>query len=64
MLKTMTSALSQHGEIIQDTISEHGGHVFATCGDGFAASLGRAGDAMSVGLWTAHERLVGGAVWP
>jgi hypothetical protein len=43
----MRAALAWHDSILQDAIEEHGGYVFATGGDGFAAAFARAGDALA-----------------
>ncbi|MDQ1456595.1 MAG: hypothetical protein QOH28_2215 [Actinomycetota bacterium] len=43
----MRDALAGHDEILRRAIERHGGVVFATGGDGFAAAFGRAGDAVA-----------------
>jgi predicted ATPase/class 3 adenylate cyclase len=43
----MREALANHDEILRRAIERHGGVVFATGGDGFAAAFGRAGDAVA-----------------
>jgi class 3 adenylate cyclase len=42
----MRAALACHDAILRDAIQSHGGYVFATGGDGFAAAFARAGDAL------------------
>ena len=42
----MRAALAEHDGIVRGAIEAHGGHVFATGGDGIAAALSRAGDAV------------------
>jgi class 3 adenylate cyclase len=41
--EAMRSALARHDSILRSTIERHGGYVFATGGDGFAATFARAG---------------------
>jgi predicted ATPase/class 3 adenylate cyclase len=43
----MRAALAWHDSILRDAIEAHGGYVFATGGDGFAAAFARAGDALA-----------------
>ena len=43
----MRAALAWHDSIVRDAIDAHGGYVFATGGDGFAAAFARAGDALA-----------------
>jgi predicted ATPase len=43
----MRAALAWHDSIVRDAIEAHGGYVFATGGDGFAAAFARAGDALA-----------------
>ncbi len=45
--EAMRDALAGHDEILRGAIERHGGVVFATGGDGFAAAFGRAGDAVA-----------------
>jgi class 3 adenylate cyclase len=42
----MRAALAWHDSILRGAIDAHGGYVFATGGDGFAAGFARAGDAL------------------
>ena len=46
----MRSALARHDSILRSTIEKHGGYVFATGGDGFAAAFARAHDALQAAL--------------
>jgi predicted ATPase/class 3 adenylate cyclase len=48
----MRVALARHDEIVRAGITSHGGHVFATGGDGLAAAFGRAGDGVSAAVAT------------
>jgi predicted ATPase/class 3 adenylate cyclase len=48
--EAMRSALARHDAILRSTIERHGGYVFATGGDGFAAAFARAGDALRAAL--------------
>ena len=43
----MSAALARHDEILRSAIDRHGGQVFATGGDGFAAAFHRASDAVA-----------------
>ena len=47
MPEPMRDALARHDDVIRGAIEGHGGYVFATGGDGFAAAFGRAGDAVA-----------------
>ena len=58
----MRSALERHDAILRSAISERGGYVFATGGDGFAAAFSRATDAVAAAL-AAQARLAG-EPWP
>ena len=58
----MRAALARHDSIMRDAIEEHGGHVFATGGDGFAAAFARAGDALAAAT-AAHAGLTA-EPWP
>ena len=48
----MRLALARHDSIVRSKIAEHGGYIFATGGDGFAAAFARAGDALRAALDT------------
>jgi predicted ATPase/class 3 adenylate cyclase len=60
--EAMRAALAQHDEIVRVAIQAHGGYVFATGGDGFAAAFRRAGDAVAAGV-DAQSALVT-QTWP
>jgi class 3 adenylate cyclase len=60
--EAMRAALARHDEIIRSGIESHGGHVFATGGDGFAAAFGRAGDALAAALDA--QSTLGAERWP
>jgi predicted ATPase len=45
--EAMRAALARHDELVREAIEAHGGYVFATGGDGFAAAFGRAHDALA-----------------
>ena len=45
--ETMRAALERHDAVVSGAISAHGGYVFSTGGDGFAAAFERAGDALA-----------------
>ena len=44
--KAMTVAMARHDEILRGAITAHGGHIFSTSGDGFAAAFWRPSDAI------------------
>ena len=48
--EAMRSALERHDNILRSAIHDHGGSVFATGGDGFAAAFPRANDAVAAAL--------------
>jgi predicted ATPase len=50
MPEPMRDALARHDQIVRGSIEGHGGYVFATGGDGFAAAFGRAGDAVAAAV--------------
>jgi class 3 adenylate cyclase len=52
----MQAALERHDEILREAIRAHGGYVFATGGDSFAAAFGRSGDALRAAA-AAQEQL-------
>ncbi len=58
----MAEALEVHDRLIERAISEHGGHVFSTAGDSYAAVFATASAAVSAGL-AAQAELVS-HVWP
>jgi predicted ATPase/class 3 adenylate cyclase len=60
--EAMRAAMARHDSIVRSTIEEHGGYVFATGGDGFAAAFARAGDALQAALQAQLALAVEG--WP
>ena len=46
----MRSALAEHDGIVRGAIEAHGGYVFATGGDGFAAAFSRAADGVDAAV--------------
>ena len=58
----MSSSLLVHDAILRGTIEGHGGYVFTTAGDSFAAAFGRASDA--VGAAVAMQAGLVAASWP
>ena len=46
----MAAALARHDEIIRAAVTAHGGYVFSTAGDAFAASFARPGDAIDAAV--------------
>ena len=58
----MEAALERHDEILRSAIKSHGGYVFSTAGDAFAASFGRVEDAISAA--TEAQTGLGGERWP
>jgi len=58
----MEPALERHDEILRSTFVSHGGYVFSTAGDAFAAAFGRAGDAVAAAV--AAQRALGSEPWP
>jgi class 3 adenylate cyclase len=51
----MRVALERHDTMLRSVIEAHGGYVFATGGDGFAAAFGRAGDALTAAVTGQHD---------
>ena len=60
--EAMRAALARHDEIVKTAVELHGGRVFATGGDGFAAAFGRAGDAL--GAAVDAQTSLSGEPWP
>jgi predicted ATPase/class 3 adenylate cyclase len=60
--QAMDAALARHDEILRSNTATHGGHVFATGGDGFAAAFGRAGNAVRAAL--AVQAALAAEPWP
>ncbi len=58
----MAEALAVHDRLIERAISEHGGHVFSTAGDSYAAAFATASAAVSAGL--AAQAELASQVWP
>ena len=58
----MSASLLVHDRILRGTIESHGGYVFTTAGDSFAAAFARASDAVAAAS-TAQQELVA-AAWP
>ncbi len=48
--EAMREALERHDTVVSGAIDAHGGYVFSTGGDGFAAAFQRAGDAAAAAL--------------
>ena len=46
----MSVALARHDEILREAIDAHGGYVFSTAGDAFAAAFGQAEEAVNAAL--------------
>ena len=46
----MSAALARHDEILREAIGAHGGYVFSTAGDAFAAAFGPAEEAVNAAL--------------
>jgi predicted ATPase len=58
----MRSGLERHDSILRRAAEGHGGYVFSTGGDGFAAAFSRAGEAVAAAL--AAQRGLADQVWP
>jgi predicted ATPase/class 3 adenylate cyclase len=58
----MRTALELHDAIVRGAIARHGGVVFSTGGDGFAAAFARAGDAFAAA--TDAQTQLASAPWP
>jgi predicted ATPase len=58
----MRTALELHDAIVRGSIARHGGVVFSTGGDGFAAAFARAGDAFVAA--TEAQTQLASAPWP
>lgn len=58
----MAEALERHDAIVSGAIASHGGYVFTTAGDSFAAAFSRAGDAVAAAV-DAQRRLKAES-WP
>jgi predicted ATPase/class 3 adenylate cyclase len=60
--EAMSASLLVHDRILRATIESHGGYVFTTAGDSFAAAFARASDAVAAAV-TVQQELVS-APWP
>ena len=58
----MAAAIARHDVIVRDAIAAHGGHVFATMGDGFAAAFSTPDDAL--GASSTAQRALAAERWP
>ena len=58
----MADALSVHDDVLRRAFGDHGGHVFATGGDGYAVAFQRAGHALTAAV--AAQRSLRSAPWP
>ncbi len=58
----MQVALERHDEILRSSIESHGGYVFSTAGDAFAAAFARAGSGVDAAVDA--QRLLGNEAWP
>ncbi len=57
----MRQGLERHDAIVRDAIEAHGGYVFSTGGDGFAAAFARAGEAVEAAIEA--QRALGAEPW-
>jgi predicted ATPase/class 3 adenylate cyclase len=60
--ESMRAALADHDAIVRGAIEGHGGYVFATGGDGFAAAFQRVGDALRAAV--SAQGSLEGVAWP
>jgi class 3 adenylate cyclase len=60
--EAMPVALARHDVILRGAIEAHRGYVFATGGDGFAAALARAGEALDAAA--AAQAALAAEDWP
>jgi predicted ATPase/class 3 adenylate cyclase/DNA-binding CsgD family transcriptional regulator len=58
----MAEAVQAHDTIVRSAIERHGGHVFATGGDGFCAAFSSALDAVTAAVESQRELVVGDAM--
>ncbi len=58
----MERALELHDEILRQVIGDHGGYVFSTAGDSFAAAFARPSDAVAAAADV--QAALGRAAWP
>jgi class 3 adenylate cyclase len=57
----MKRAMVRHDELLEKTVADHRGHVFARMGDGMAAAFATARDAVSAS--TAFQQALAGEPW-
>ncbi len=60
--EAMSASLHEHDEIVRRAIEDHGGYVFATGGDSFAAAFGRGSAAVAAAVAVQADLAV--ADWP
>jgi predicted ATPase len=60
--EAMSAALARHDAIVREAIEAHGGYVFATGGDGFAAAFGSAPGAVAAA--ESAQAALGRENWP
>ena len=60
--EAMRQSLERHDAIVRRAIEVHGGYVFSTGGDGFAAAFARAGEAVAAAVEA--QRGLGAEPWP
>jgi predicted ATPase len=58
----MGAAIARHDELVRSAVEAHGGYVFSTGGDGFAAAFARAGDAIAAAVGA--QVALAGESWP
>ena len=58
----MSEAVAIHDRLIREAVAAHGGHVFSTAGDSFAAAFGRPIDGLEAAI--AAQLRLGTAQWP
>ena len=58
----MRAALSRHDDLLRAAVAEHGGTVFSSMGDGFAAAFPAASAAVTAALTA--QQLIEGEAWP
>jgi hypothetical protein len=54
--------MARHDELVRLAVQAHGGYVFSTGGDGFAAAFARAGDAIAAAVGA--QAALAGESWP
>src|SRR6516164_5864834 len=58
----MRAAVARHDELLREVMTEHGGEVFSTMGDGLAVAFSSATSAIAAAL--AAQRLLAEEAWP